>query len=155
MKRHIVPMLVALTLAALLSGCGENTAAPTAVTPLDEAPPAAPTDVVRVQDTDLPSGRLQWAPSPSPNVAEYQIFRFEPSPDREDSYVLVGQTDAGTTNYPLPATYAPSTFYYRLKAVSPTGVKSEWSETATIRIGMEAPPDQNPDDPGALIPVKH
>ncbi len=154
MKRHVLPMLVALSLAALLSGCGKNTTAPTAVTPLDEAPPAAPTALTHVPDPGLPGGRLQWDPSPSPNVSNYEIYRYEPSPDRAEAYVQVGQTNAATTSFPLPALEASTTLYYRLKAVSPTGLKSQWSETASIRLSTDSDPEHNPDEPGIQVPVK-
>ncbi len=152
MKRHLVLVLFALALITLVTGCGKSTA-PTAVTPVDEAPPAAPTEIARVADDVLPQGRLDWNPSPSANVAQYEIYLYQPSPDREDSYVLIGQTDAGTTDYPLPADIGNQTLFYRLKAVSPTGLKSDWSITGNISIaGPDA--DAGDDDP-MKTPVRH
>jgi hypothetical protein len=125
--------LVALSLAALLSGCGQNST-PTGVTPLDETTPAAPLAIGKLDDTATPCGWLTWQPSPSANVASYEIYQYSPDPTREDSYVLVGLTDVGTTRYPLPSVASPQTDYYRLRAVSTTGVRSPWSATADITV---------------------
>jgi hypothetical protein len=150
-KRHLVLVLCAIALVTLVSGCGKSTA-PTALAPTDEAAPAAPTELNRIADSELPQGLLTWTPSPSANVGEYEIYQYQPSPDRAESYVLVGQTDAGTTTYPLPADIGSQILYYRLKAVSPTGLKSDWSVTGNISV---AGSDSDTDDTPTKVPTKH
>ena len=144
--RHVVPMVVALTLAAMLSGCSKKSS-PTGLDSLDQSPPLAPTQLTVKTYTDAPNPVLEWAPSPSANVAGYRAYQYSPNPDLESAYVLIAETDAHTTRCNLPVTDEPATLYYRLRAVSSTGVQSEWSALVQV---TEAPP--LPDDPR---PVKH
>ena len=133
-SRHIVPMVVALTLAAMLSGCSKKSS-PTGLDSLDQAPPATPTQITAEMDASTGNAVLEWTPSSSANVAGYEVYQYSPSPDRESAYVLVGETDAAITRYALPWTYEPTTLYYRLRAVSSTGVKSEWSALTAVTVG--------------------
>lgn len=141
-RRILFPTLVALSLAALLSGCGQNST-PTGVTTLDQTAPAAPSQLLKESDPTNPSGLLVWEPSTSANVSSYEVYRYSPDPSREDAYVLVGESDATVTQYPLPYSYESQTAYYRLKAVSTAGVKSAWSPTGAIHLG----PNTGSDDP--------
>ena len=150
-------VLVALALAAMLSGCGKDST-PTGLSPVDEAPPAAPAQITSDVDAPTATGRLEWAPSASANVASYQIYQYLPSPDRESAYVLVGETNSGTTHFNLPWSYEPATLYYRLRAVSSTGVMSGWSALATVAIGPAlagADEGREPSDPPNSVPMKH
>lgn len=146
MKSSRLPfsMLVAVSLALVLSGCGQDTT-PTGVTTLDQTAPAAPTGLIKVTSLTCPAGMLTWQPSTSANVVGYEVHQYLPDPTREDAYVLVGQTDAITTEFSLPFSYEVQTFYYRVKAVSNAGLKSGWSATAAIPIG---PTNSGSDEPG-------
>ena len=146
-SRLLLSTLVVLSLAALLSGCGQNTT-PTGVTTLDETAPAAPTEITKVASDAFPGGILTWQPSTSAGVAGYDVYQYLPDPTREDAYVLVAQTDASTTQYPLPLYYEVQTLYFRVKAVSGAGVKSGWSETAAIEVGLQVFPDGGTGDAG-------
>lgn len=147
----VVSMLVALTLAAMLSGCGQKST-PTGLDSLDQAPPAGPTQISAELDGATANGVLSWTPSASANVAGYQIYQYSPSPDRESAYVLAGETDATTTHYSIPSTIAATTLYYHLCAVSSTGVKSQWSTLVAVTAG---PPQGGADDPtGVQVPLK-
>lgn len=141
-QRMLFPTLVALSLAVLLSGCGQDSA-PTGVMTLDETAPAAPSQLMKESDSSNPSGWLAWSPSTSANVGGYEVYQYSPDPSREEAYLLVGQTDATTTEYSLPYSYQSQTVYYRLKAVSTAGIKSAWSATAGIGIG----PNESHEDP--------
>jgi len=153
--RQVVPMLVALALAATLSGCSKDPA-PTAPGSLDQAPPAAPTRLSAELEASTYSPVLEWAPSTSPNVAGYEIYLYSPSPERESAYVLVAQTDAATTRYPVPWSYVRTSQYYRLRAVSTTAVKSEWSAVAQVTVGPpQADPDPTPSPDDPRVPVHH
>jgi hypothetical protein len=147
--KHVVPMLVALTLVGILSGCSKNTT-PTGLAPLDQTPPAVPSQITT--QIDGVSGRpaIEWAPSASANAAGYEIYQYLPSPENENAYVLVGETDASTSQYGLPWPAEPTTLYYRLRTVSSTGVQSAWSSPvpATVGgVGMSGSGDQPSGDP--------
>jgi hypothetical protein len=150
-SRYVVPMLVALTLTAMLSGCSKKST-PMGVDSLDQAPPAAPTQISAEWNAETANGVLQWTPSASANVSGYQIYQYSPSPERESAYVLVAETDANTTNYNLPYSLQAATLYYHLCAVTSTGGKSAWSALTAVTVG---PPQGGVDDPtGTRVPVK-
>jgi hypothetical protein len=147
-------MLVALTLAVALSGCGKKST-PMAPAALDEAPPAAPSRLALGVEPDAQTALLSWLPSPSANVAHYQVYQYSPSTDRENAYVLVGQTDAAVQQYVLPYSDADSSPIYRLRAVSGTGVLSDWSAASTMVINGSGPePETDPGDEPVMRP-KH
>ncbi len=142
--KHVVPMLVALMLAAMLGGCSKNTT-PTSPDPtLDQAPPAIPAQIVADKDASTGAMHIEWTPSSSANVASYEIYKYSPDPEREGAYVLVGTTDAETTQYTLPWSSLGIT-YYHLRATSTAGVQSNSSAplqvTFTTSVGTE--PDPN------------
>jgi hypothetical protein len=141
--KHVVPMFVALTLAAMLCGCSKNTTPTGLDRALDQAPPAMPAQIVTERDASTGAPVLNWTPSSSANAASYQIYRYSPDPARTSAYVLVGETDAATTNYSAVFT-SNEVNYYRLRTTSTTGVQSEWS--ATIPVSLTAGSDPDPSD---------
>ena len=135
--RHVVPMLVALTLAVLLSGCSKNTT-PTGLAQgsgLDMAPPAVPAQITEDVDASAGSATIEWTPSSSANAASYEIYQYLPSPQNDSAYGLVGVAGAATTSFNLPWPSTQTTLYYRLRTVSATGVKSQWSAALPVTVG--------------------
>ena len=145
--RHVVPLLVVLTLATMLGGCSKNTT-PTGLAPLDQAPPATPSQVSADMDVTTGIVQITWTPSSSANAAGYQVYQYLPTPNHESAYVLVGETDAATTHcgVPWPPTLTESV-YYRLCTVSATGVKSAWTTPVQITLG---PPVGGGNDPEGI-----
>jgi hypothetical protein len=145
--RHIVPVLAALTLAALLVGCSKKST-PTGVTPLDETPPAAPTQVMGMSDVQTRTALLQWTPSTSPNVKGYEVSTYSPSPDQENAWVVVAETDADVTQYRVTNVTETTIQYFRVRAVTPSGKHSQWSAVALICLGpTPGGPSDDGDDP--------
>ena len=143
--RHIVPTLAALVLALVLSGCGKDST-PTSANPVDETPPAAPTQVGLSMDPGTGRPYLDWAPSTSPSVIGYEVYNYAPHPDRDNAYTLAGETDGSTTIYPLPSVSEPTSLYYRVKAVAANGTRSGWSTIALIHLRpWGGSPDGNPE----------
>ncbi len=149
--RHIVSILVALTLAAMLSGCGTNST-PTGLDSLDQTAPAAPSQIVADTNVSTSSAALQWTPSASANAAGYEIYQYLPCPENESAYALVGETNAATTHYALPWAPVQTTLYYRLRTVSATGVKSAWSALVQATVGPQLGGGQ--DSEGVGIPIR-
>jgi hypothetical protein len=148
--RHLVPMLVALTLVGMLSGCSKNTTPTGLDSALDQAPPAIPAQIVGEMDTSTGSATIEWTASSSANAATYQIYRYSPDPARENAYVLIGETDAATTNF-SPTVSSLGISYYRLRTTSTTGVQSAWS--ATIALSLSVGTDPDPGD-GIILGLK-
>jgi len=151
--RHIVPMLIALTLTFVLSGCSTHTAPtaldtnPVAIAPptLDQAPPALPSQIVSERDGVTGGVALEWTPSSSANVATYEIYLYSPDPTRESAYVLIGEAAAGTTRYNLPLT-AIGTSFYRLRTATTAGMQSEWSPALMVTTGLSVGSEPEPGD---------
>jgi hypothetical protein len=155
--KHIVPMLVLLTLAVMLSGCSKNTTPTgldrvTTVPALDQAPPALPSQIVGEWDSGAGRTALEWTPSSSANVASYQVYQYSPNPDRETAYLLVAETNATTTSYLLPLT-PHETCYYRLRVTSTAGVQSGWSTPLPVVLGAPQGGDPSSDD-GIILKAK-
>jgi hypothetical protein len=137
--KRVVPMLVALVLAGMLTGCGKDTlpTRPSAVNPaptLDQAPPALPSQIVAELEPTTGNAVLRWNPSTSANVSSYRVYVYSPDPTRENAYVLAGETDASTTHFIL--TWTPTgTPYYRMCANSTAGVQSAWSTPLQVPAG--------------------
>lgn len=146
--KHVVPMLVALTLAVMLGGCSKNSTPTGLGSGLDQAPPAVPTQILAETDATTGSATLDWTPSASANAAAYEIYQYMPCPQSENAYALVGQTDAATTSYDLPWTSTQTTLYYRLRTVSSTGVKSALSPLVLATVGPSVDGDPDPSEPG-------
>lgn len=144
--KHLVPMLVALTLAAMLGGCSKNTTPTGLDATLDMAPPAVPAQIVAHTADGSGSPTLDWTPSASANAASYEIYQYLPSPANENAYVLVGEADAATPLYTLPWPDVRATRYYRVRTVSSTGVKSTWSAPVPVTVGGQLPGSGTPDD---------
>jgi hypothetical protein len=148
-------VVVALTLAVMSSSCGKDSA-PTAPKSLDQAPPAAPTHLAQATSETGDASLLNWTPSTSPNVAGYEVYRYLPDPTREIAYVLVQTTDANTLSYALPAVTRNPIDYYRIKSITSTGTRSDWSPMAQV-ISTLNPNGGDPDDgdgPQVKIPGK-
>lgn len=123
----------------MLAGCGNDASAPTAVnTPGDTAPPSAP--IVTGSSYDLAQGTdvLAWTASASVNVAAYEVYMYSPDPARDNSYVLLGETNGNTTTFALPFANAPTSQYFRVKARSTAGTRSAASAAIeVIRTAVE------------------
>jgi hypothetical protein len=131
--------LAGLAMMAILSGCGD-TAAPTAPTSsLDSTPPPAPVVLDYSRDA-MGQAVLTWSQSSAPDVASYEVYMYSPSPDRDNSYIVVDNTVASDTQYSLPwaASLSPSVF--RVRAVDTSGNKSAFSTDITVWSGPGSPP---------------
>jgi hypothetical protein len=142
--KHVVSMLVVLTLAVMLSGCSKNTTPTGLNSTLDQAPPAIPAQITAEIDVTAGSAELDWTASTSANAASYEIYQYLPCPQSESAYTLVGRTTAATTSYDLPWTPTPTILYYRLRTVSSTGVKSALSAPVIVSVGTNPGGDPEP-----------
>jgi hypothetical protein len=150
--KYIVLTLVAFTFAAMLTGCGKDST-PTGLS-LDQTNPAAPAQVSLVREEGSGDAILVWTASASPNVASYEVFRYSPSPDRDNAYVLADQVDAALTSFDLPVCTELTTFHYRVRAVSDNGRFSDWSPVASFALPLSGGGGQDFDEPMKLPNIK-
>ena len=121
------------------------------VTPTQAAtgdnPPAKPTNLQASEKHD--SVTLTWTASTDPTVTHYAILRRHPDTDASQVFHVIESNAGLETSYTDSSVSASSTYIYRVKSVSPTGV-SQWSgyvraDTPTAPVSTPTPtPDPTP-----------
>ena len=124
----------ALALIGVLAvGCTseENPLAPTAIE--DTQPPSMPQEVVELHDNL--GYRLSWAANAESDLAGYNVYRYAPDPNRENSYVKMNSTVLTANSYSLPMD--TQTWNYRVRAIDRAGNESALSGIVVIH-GIDA-----------------
>lgn len=123
--RFVALAVTAFVLALVLSGCGKSTSPTSSVPTVDNSPPAAPAQL----EIHMTSGfnHLAWAPSASANTKTYEVFVYNPDPNREDAYIQFAQTDAQVTSIQLPPSLQTGLQYFKVQATSAGGNHSSFS----------------------------
>ena len=148
--RFILSSLIALAIAAAISGCGKSAAPTSAVPTLDTAPPQAPSGLTVVTDPASGLEVLQWSPNSEADLARYQICLYSPSPDRDNAYLPVAE--ATQASMWLPTVGESVTYYYRVRAVDQSGNASALSALLTVHLNATGPGrDPQPDDPPPVL----
>jgi hypothetical protein len=143
--------LCALAAVALMTGCGKSTN-PTRVSTetenptLDNTPPPVPSGLRTSED---PSGHtsLVWTESSASDVVGYEIYVYDPDPERETSYVLQYSTDASTFSYALDPADGFVTKHFRVRAVDSTGNRSAMTSSITVTVGPTVSVGGDPEQP--------
>ena len=113
-------------------------------------PPAKPTSLQASAEHD--SVTLTWTASTDQTVTHYAILRRNPDVDASQVFHVISSNAGPATSYSDGSVSASSTYIYRAKAVSPTGV-SQWSGYVKAETPV-APPEGEPaaaTTPGAPI----
>ena len=141
-------IVVSLAVAALMSGCGSSSN-PTNVTPLDTSPPPTPTSLTLVVDGSTRS--LTWAASTAPDVAGYDVYAYQPDPERDNSYIKITSLVGVGTSYVLPAMWSGDGNYFRVVAVdnasNASGMSTPLLAVYSGPAGTLPPPDLDPTEP--------
>jgi len=106
----------------MLAGCGNSSDLTNSTASLDGTPPPAPEGLAAADVSDR--NELVWSPSSAADVVGYQVFEYQPSPERESAYVMVGESS--TASYRLPRNIDVDG-YYRVRAVDASGNTSAMS----------------------------
>ena len=99
------------------------------------APPAQPTNLQASAAHD--SATLTWTASTDQSVTHYAILRRHPDTDASQVFHVIESNAGAETSYTDSSVAASSTYIYRVKSVSPTGV-SQWS--GYVKIDTPAAP---------------
>ena len=114
-----------------------------AVTPTSDAtgetPPAKPTNLQVSAEHDAVT--LTWTASTDQTVTHYAILRRNRDTDAVGVFQVIESNAGPATSYSDRSVSAESTYNYRVKAVSPTGV-SQWS--GYIKADTPSAPDPTP-----------
>jgi fibronectin type 3 domain-containing protein len=120
-------MLVAVALIGLLAaGCtsDDNPLAPTASE--DTTPPSIPVNV----EVSGGAHRLIWDSNAEADLAGYNVYRFDPDPSRENSYVKMNGSLVTANAWLAPID--THTWIYRVGAVDASGNESAKSGQVTV-----------------------
>lgn len=132
-------ILLSFATIAIISGCGKSSSPTSAVPSLDSTPPVTPESMSITYDQVTRNKILKWAPSTSADLAGYQLYFYSPDPSRDNSFMLIAETDAGTTQYEIPAVSLPNTHFYRVRSVDTAGNRSGFSPIFEINVWPLAP----------------
>ena len=102
-------------------------------------PPAKPTNLQASAEHD--SVTLTWTASTDQTVTHYAILRRHPDTDASQVFHVIESNAGPETSYTDSSVSASSTYIYRVKSVSPTGV-SQWS--GYVKIDTPAAPTPTP-----------
>ena len=104
-------------------------------------PPAVPTNLQASAVHDAVT--LNWTASTDQTVTHYAILRRNPDTDASQVFNVIESNAGPETGYTDGSVSASSTYIYRVKAVSPTGV-SQWS--GYVKAETPAAPPPTPED---------
>ena len=121
-------LLSVVALAAVLAtGCtSENNPVSPTGSIEDTTPPAVPQNVASVESRGL--WIMSWDANAEADLAGYNVFRYDPDPSRESSYVKVNANVITSTSFTLPTN--PGDLQYKVRAVDQTGNQSGLSASA-------------------------
>ena len=104
-------------------------------------PPAQPTSLQASAEHD--SVTLTWTASTDQTVTHYAILRRNPDTDASQVFHVIESNAGPGTSYTDGTVSASSTYIYRVKSVSPTGV-SQWSGYVKAEIPAAPTPTPTP-----------
>ena len=144
-SRRIAPLLLllaglavlALAVALTVHAQSQEVTATAAAT--GASPPAKPTSLQASAKHD--SVTLTWTASTDQTVTHYAILRRNPDVDASQVFHVIESNAGPGTSYTDGSVSASTTYIYRAKAVSPTGV-SQWS--GYVQADTPAAPDPTP-----------
>lgn len=142
-RRHLASALLLGAMAASLVGCNSDSTSPTS--PIDNAPPQAPSNLRATREATIQRDWLHWDASASAGVASYEIHA---SSTPTGIGGPVATVDASSTDYLLDVIGEATTEYYRVRAIGANRVPSAFSAPVTVnRTPWTGPPPPAGPDP--------
>ena len=129
--------LSALVLGAALlaiSGCGSSSSVTSPANPINNAPPAAPSNVHGTFDATTGVNYINWDPSSSASVQSYEVWQYAADPATGASGVVVGTAGAAASSYAVGQVTQNSNMYFRVRALDSAGNPSAFSASAPFTL---------------------
>lgn len=114
-----------------ISGGGEILAPSLISNPMYTAPVPLKPEAFTVESLDMVIVNLKWAAVP--NASSYEIYRSTVS---GSGFTLLSTISATSTQFNDASVVANTTYYYKVRALSPTGVPSLDSDEKNIRLEL-------------------
>lgn len=142
-RRKLLSTLLLGVMTVSLIGCNSDSTSPTS--PIDDAPPQAPSNLRSSRDAAIQRDWLEWDASASAGVASY-VVHVSSTPSGNGAPVAT--VDASNTNYLLALVGEATTEYYRVRAIGANHVPSAFSAPVTINrapwTGLAPPAGSDP-----------
>ena len=143
-KRSTLMVLALLLAPFVLAGCGsDKTTSPTMHE--DTVAPMAPT--AWQPKADGTTALLRWARNTETDLEGYNVYRYEPNPTNQNSYVVINSQPTTRNSYSVASLTPGVTYYFRTTAVDVSGNESGYSEVMAITIGTGEEGGGTPDYP--------
>ena len=132
-KRSSLMVLALLLAPFVLTGCSSENPASPVMNQDDTVPPMAPT--AWQPKAEGSSAILRWARNTETDLAGYNLYKYEPNPANQNSYIVVNSQPMVTNTYSADGLTAGMTYHYRSTAVDMSGNESAYSQVMAVTIG--------------------
>jgi fibronectin type 3 domain-containing protein len=141
-KRSILIVSALLLAPFLLTGCSSDKTSSPVINQEDTVPPMAPT--IWESTIDGAIVQLRWAANTETDLAGYNIYEYAPTPQNQNSYVVMNSQPVAATCYEVEGLALGITYYYKVTAVDVSGNESGCSQVIAVTIEAGR---QNRNDP--------
>lgn len=124
-------LIVALASLAMLSGCGKSTDS-VRVDPIDTSTPATPVGLHYVANEYDGTRYVEWNAVGAGDLGGYQVYEYNPDPDRDNAYEMIGQVLNSANRYQLPDRPVGTTLTVRVASFNNGGKTSAMSAPLTV-----------------------
>ncbi len=131
-KRSTLIVLALLLAPFVLAGCSEKTTSPV-TNQVDTVPPLAPTAWQPRADVGI--AVLRWARNTETDLAGYNLYRYDPNPQNQNSYIAVTSQPMADNSYSVDGLTPGVTYYFRTTAVDMSGNESGYSQVMAVTPG--------------------
>jgi hypothetical protein len=125
-------LIVALASVAMLSGCGKSTDSVRVDPGLDTSTPATPVGLHYVANEYDGTRYIEWNAVGAGDLAGYQVYAYNPTPDRDNAYEMIGQVINPANRYQLPDAPVGTTLTVRVTSYNNGGKTSGMSAPLTV-----------------------
>ena len=129
LRRVAVLAIVSGACVLALASCGKSSNVTSADPNLDNAPPAAPSNVTSAYVAYVNYDYLYWNPSTSASVAGYEVWE---AASQGGTATRVAVADAKANYVVLPSVAANATLYYEVRAKDASGNYSAFSSEVAV-----------------------
>ena len=132
-KRSILMVLTLLLAPFVLAGCSSDNTTSPVLNQEDTVAPMAPT--AWQPKADGGTAVLRWARNTETDLAGYNVYRYDPNPQTQNSYVVINSQPMTKNSYAVDGLTPGMTYYFRTTAVDMSANESGYSQVMAVTIG--------------------
>lgn len=140
-RRSTLIVLTLLLAPFALAGCGGDKTSSPVTNQVDTVPPTVPSvwQPRAVGATTV----LRWAKNAETDLAGYNLYKYDPNPQDQNSYVVVNSQPLVTNRYAVESPAPGVTYYYRTTAVDMSGNESGYSQVMAVTLEDDGQSDKD------------